>query len=312
MAKKNIPTFIVAPVRSGSTFLRLMLDSHPSIVNPGECDFLFDLVSANGRNPEIDIYHDWLTYNRIFQAKHLKVEKKFNYPELMNSFVNQLQKDDAVLTMNTHRDFFKIPYIFPNARYIHLLRDPRDVARSCIGMGWAGNAYYGVDIWKEAEESWDVLKKLLKPGQYIEIKYEDLLDDINIGLTTICEFIGVEYSERMMDYAKNSSYGLPDKSLSYQWKKKYTDRDLQIVEGKVSKLLLERGYELSGYSPVKPNIFERLVLLIQNKIFCVQLKIKTYGLNLYVKNVVANKFGINSWKNECKQRMNVINIKGLK
>lgn len=312
MNKNYSPIFIIAPVRSGSTFLRLMLDSHPNIVNPGECDFLFDLVSDNGKYPMTNVYHEWLTFNRIFQAKNINIDKELSYSELMDSFIEQLKQDNSVLSMNVHRHFHRIPKVFSNARYIHLLRDPRDVARSCIGMGWVGNVYYGIDIWVEAEKSWDLLKKTLKPNQFIEIKYEDLLDDIEKGLTAICEFHGVEYSESMLNYAKTSTYKLPNKNLSYQWKKKYSKRELQLVEGKVSKMLLERGYELSGYSPEKPNFFERVVLLIQNKIFCVQYKIKKYGLNLYVKNVVANRIGINSWKNECKRRISEINIKWLK
>lgn len=307
-----MPVFLIGPVRSGSTFLRLMLDSHPDMSNPGECDFLFDLIDENGIPPDMENYYKWLFLNRIFQAKNLKTDKSLNYSDLMCSFVEQLKISDSVLSMNIHRHFYKIPHVFPNARYIHLIRDPRDVARSCIGMGWVGNVYYGVDIWMEVEKSWDILKKTLSSDQYLEIKYEDLLDDIKRGLTTICKFLGVEYSEGMMDYAKNSTYSLPDKNLSYQWKTKYSERDLQLVEGKVSKMLLDRGYKLSGYTQVKPGTIEKLALMIQNKKFHIRHNIKKYGFALYLKNVIANKFGINSWRNECQHRINAIDIKGLK
>ena len=304
--------FIVAPVRSGSTFLRLMLNSHPNITNPGECDFLFDLVSDDGEYPNINVYQDWLSLNRIYKAKNLTIDEKLNYSELMLSFVEQMDVENSVLSMNIHHNLYRIPKVFSNACYIHLLRDPRDVARSCIGMGWVGNVYYGIDIWLEVEKSWDELKKSLKPNQYIEIKYEDLLNDIESGLTKICNFLGLEYSEKMLDYAKQSSYDLPNKNLSYQWKKKYSKRELQLVEGKISEMLLARDYELSGHVFVKPGIFERFNLMLENKIFRIKYQIKAYGFGLYAKNFLAKLLDLNSWKTECKQRINEIHINGLK
>ena len=306
------PIFIVAPVRSGSTFLRLMLDSHPEITNPGECDFLFDLVSDSGEMPEIIKYHEWLSINRIFQSKNIDIDKSLNYKELMDSFVKQFQKPEAVLSMNVHCHFQRIPHVFPNARYIHLLRDPRDVARSCIGMGWVGNVYYGVDIWADAEKSWDKLKVTLRPEQHIEVRYEELLNDIEKVLGEICDFYGVEYTNKMLSYADNSSYELPNKNLSYQWKKKYSNKELRLVEGKVSGLLLDRGYELSGTILVKPGLVEKFRLMFQNKLYRVQHSIKSYGWVLYIKNLIANKLGIKPLINSCKREINAINLKGLK
>lgn len=65
------PVFLVAPVRSGSTLLHLMLDSHPNIVNPSECDFLFDKAADDGTPPDVGHYQEWLKFNRIFLAKKL-------------------------------------------------------------------------------------------------------------------------------------------------------------------------------------------------------------------------------------------------
>ena len=312
MNETNTPVFVVAPVRSGSTFLRLMLDSHPNISNPGECDFLFDLIVEDGKQPNVKDYCESLLLNRIFQDKKIKLDNKLNYLELISSFVDQLKCNNSILTMNIHRDFQNIPYIFPDARYIHLLRDPRDVARSCIGMGWVENVYHGVDIWLNAEKSWDKLKKKLRADQYIEIKYEELLKDVEAGLTKICNFLDIEYTEQMMDYAKNSTYQLPDKNLSYQWKNKYNKRELQLVEGKASKIIIERGYELSGNTHIIPGFFGKLYLNIKNKKFRIRYKVNKYGFSLYIKNLLANKLHHESWKKECKKRINTIDVLGLK
>jgi hypothetical protein len=246
------PVFLIAPVRSGSTMLWLMLNHHPNINCPGECDFLFEEISDDGRLPSPLAYALALKNNRIYEAKGLILDTALTYPEIMRSFISQLSKPDSILLMSIHDNFHRIPHVFPDARYIRLLRDPRDVARSCIGMGWVGHVYFGVDIWKHAETSWLQLKSGLKQHQYIEIKYEDLLEDVELGLTQLCEFLGFSYSQDMLDYSKTSSYGIPDSSLCYQWKRTYSQHDLQIVEGKVGQEIVHKGYDLSGYDPLIP------------------------------------------------------------
>lgn len=289
-----------------------MLDSHPNIVNPGECDFLFDQVADDGTPPDIDRYLEWLKFNRIFLAKKLKVDTSMVYTSLTDSFVKQMQQPDSVLVMNIHYHYYRIPKIFPHAKYIYLIRDGRDVARSCIGMGWVGNVYYGIDIWRDAETAWERLKGTLQSSQYLEIKYEDLLEDVELGLGQICQFLGFAYSESMMDYASKSTYSLPDKSLSYQWKTKYNRRELSLVESKAWQMFLNRGYELSGVPICGPNLIEKAQLYIQNKWFRIMRQITAYGFPLFFQYYLARKLGISTWEKSLITRRNAITTKMLK
>ena len=271
--------------------LHLMLGSHPEISNPGEADFILDLVDDAGNYPDMREYRNWLSLNRIFNAMKLNADETLSYPELMQSFLQQLIGTKALLTLNIHRNFQRIPDIFPGARYIHLLRDPRDVARSCIGMGWVGHVYYGIDIWIDAERSWDQLKSTLDSTQYFEVRYEELIENTELALTSLCEFLGVEYSVHMMDYAEQSTYDLPDQRLIYQWKTKYSERELCLVEGKAGEMLVKRGYEPSGFSPTTADKYELLTLALQNKLYRIRFSVKAYGLFLYAINVVSNRLG---------------------
>lgn len=304
--------FLVAPVRSGSTFLRLMLDAHPEISDPGEFDFLFDLVTDSGDVPESAKYIRWLEENRIFRSKQLEVDDSLGYPALIGSFIQQLEQEDCVLVLNVHRHFDRIPYLFPEALYIHLLRDPRDVARSAVGMGWAGDVYHGVDIWLEAEQSWDRLKRRLGPEQFIEIKYEEVLEDVQGSLARICDFARVKYTDRMLDYAENSTYELPDKSLSYQWKRTYSQRELRFVEAKLGGFLKMRGYLPSGIAPVYPGPAQRAGLLMRNKYVRVGFEVRKYGFRLYLEGILTRRVGWAVWKDSVRRRVREIDIKGLK
>lgn len=303
--------FLVASVRSGSTLLRLMLDAHPEISNPGECDFLFDQVDDDGRLPDPAEYAKWLAANRIFLAKKLQVSPG-PYRELMDSFQQQLAAGAGVLVMNVHRHFERIPFVFPGARYIHLVRDPRDVARSCIALGWAGNVYHGADIWQQAELSWRRLRARLRSDQFIEVKYEDLINDVNGGLRAICRFLGVEYSEQMMSYATNSTYSLPDKALLGQWKKRYTPRELQLVEGKIGALLAEHGYEAGGHGAIRPGRWQSLQLSMQNRLSRARFQIRRYGWRLYLEDHLASRIGPARWQHSCQLRRGQIDALHLK
>jgi hypothetical protein len=306
------PVFVVGAVRTGSTMLRLMLDSHPHIRNPGEFDFLTDQVGSDGQLPEIEQYRRWLSTHRGFQETGLAVDPRLDYRQLMQSFLDQLSQNDKILTMNMHRNFERIPRLFPDARYIHLMRDPRDVARSGIGLGVAGNLYCGVDIWATAERSWDRLASTLTSDRYLEVRYEVLLEDVVEGLTRICAFLKLAYSPSMLSYPSRSTYSAPDRQLRNQWKSRCGTRELQWVDWKLGNMLLQRNYELSGLGARKPTPLELVMIRWQDKYYRVRFRIRRYGLALYLENLLATRMPIRSWSDSCQIRINQIDLKFLK
>jgi len=292
--------------------LRLMLDSHPAISNPGEFDFLIDLVGNNGQLPDSGRYRRWLSTNRGFPATGLTIDASLDYRRLIGSFIDQLWQPDRVLTLNMHRHFERIPWLFPEARYIHLIRDPRDVARSSIGMGWAGNVYCGVDIWTTAESSWGRLAATLTPDRFLEVRYEALLENLTEELMRICRFLGVDYSPRMLTYPSRSTYAAPDTQLRYRWKEQCDPRELQWVDWKLGDMLARTGYELGGSEPKRPTPLELLALVTQDKYSRIRFRIRRYGFGLYLQNLLASRANIPTWQDSCQRRMNQIDLKFLK
>ena len=76
-----------------------------------------------------------------------------------------------VLVLHRHAD--KALTLLPDAKVIHLMRDPRDVARSAIGMGWAGNVFHGSPA-MVATEAWAAATTSY-PGVVHEGRYGDLV-----------------------------------------------------------------------------------------------------------------------------------------
>jgi len=270
------------------------------------------MIDDDGSYPSMVSYYEWLSTNRIFQSLKLELDTTLDYTDLMSSFIEQLSNNKNILSVNLHRNFHKIPGIFPDSRFIHLVRDPRDVANSCIGMGWAGHVYFGVDIWEAAEKEWDILKACIRKDHYLEVRYEDLVNDIEQELNKICKFIGIQYNEKMLGYTTSSTYGKPDINLCYQWKTKFTKRELQLVEGKVMQRLISYGYDLSDYPPVIPGAREKLWLKIKNTSYRNRFKINKYGFVLYLQFIIARKFPQSDWYQTCMRKINTINANNLK
>jgi len=304
--------FVCGSLRSGSTLLHVMLNHHPSIKNPGEFDFLFDQVTEEGGFPEIHAYHEWLSSHRIFLSKSLVIDKSLDYQSLIESFVEQLSVAESTLALNVHRGFDRIPFLFPNAKYIHLIRDPRDVARSSIGMGWAGNVFYGVDHWLQTEESWKVLQGKVLPEQFFAIRFEDLILNPDSVLKDLCSFIGVPYSEKMFDYADKSTYSKPDPSLVRQWETKLSIREIQHVELKAKGLMHDLGYDLSGHPLNSLSLIERIWLKVSNKLFKLQFSINRHGFGLYFKERFSRLFKLDSLNKQAKMAMNEVDRQHLK
>lgn len=103
---------------------------------------------------------------------------------------------------------FYFPYIkkvFPEAKYLHLVRDGRDVIASLIkkdGQDYFNEAIYR---WKESIKRARKLQDEVGLDKFIEIKYENLVIEPETTLEQISKFIGIEYTSKMLDYWKLDS-----------------------------------------------------------------------------------------------------------
>lgn len=249
----DTPIFLVGTERSGTTLLRLMLDHHPRLAFQFESEYMVHYVGDDGALPDPKWVVDQLTTDRIFQHAGFSSDTSGDYLHLVNDWLRQKREQDGkpIVGATIHTHFDRIPHLWPNAKYIHLLRDPRDVANSCVVMGWYGNAYAATDHWLEAMRCWDHMCEMVPADRRMEIRYENLIQNPVDTLTDICRFIGVDYDQAIFDYIDGSTYHYPDPKLTYQWKRKMPERDLRLVEGKIGEELVRRGYELSGREPIQ-------------------------------------------------------------
>jgi hypothetical protein len=303
-------TFLVGAERSGTTLCRLMLDCHPLIAFQHEFELAVELVGDDGSWPKIEEFWDFLSRYRVAN-KEYEVDRSLDYPSLIRSFLEQKRRSSGnkpKLGATVHHHFDRVLHIWPDAKFIHMYRDGRDVGRSAIGMGWAGNLWNGVDRWIEAENLWkEKMLRLVPPERRIDLRYEDLVTHPERELRRISDFIGVPYDGAMLDYpnsARGKTYEKVDPKLAQQWKKKLSQREVQLAEAKIADMLIERGYELSGYPRLQLSEPEKLWLRAQNRYAQTAFRAKALGFRLWAEAAVARRVGSKKWRDDVEERVN--------
>ena len=307
------PVFLIGAERSGTTLLRLMLDYHPRLAFFEEFEFSIDRVSDDGCFPSVDDFREMMftTYAHDRASKY-DFNFDLSYAELIDSILVQKRGDKDLVGATVHRHFNRLPYIWPDARFIHITRDGRDVARSRIAMGWGGNTWTAIDTWLETEQLWDRFSSEIDESRRYEVRYENLIADCENTLRGVCEFIGVEFSEAMFDYAEHSTYSLPDPQLVYQWRGKATDEEVQWVEHKALDMLIARGYEPSGLPAITVDVAEAKRLKRVSDWKRRRFRMKRLGLPLMTADVASRYLPIPPFKRWVWKRVNEVRRKHLK
>jgi hypothetical protein len=283
--------FLIGAERSGTTLLRLLLDHHPEIAWCSEFEYSVDKLPAIDGFPDMDRYIKWLKRDRIFRMHDWDIDRALPYPALMDSFLRQKRGRKQVIGATVHRNFPRLLKIWPHARFIYLVRDGRDVARSWINMGWSGNMWSAMEGWMTAELDWQNLRAALPEDRWIEIRYKDLVSEPVQTLTRICGFVGAEFDEAMFEYVRipGTTYKLPDPGLAEQWKSKQSQKEIRQAEARAGDLLRARGYELSGLPPLEITPAMERHLRLQNRMVRLKHRINEFGWPLTVGESVSRR-----------------------
>jgi len=247
------PIFIIGSPRSGTTLLRLMLTCHREISIPPESGYILWLKdkyrywsdkSNNKENVDSflsDLFRakkfDTYKMNRSVLEAEIYKYKPSNYAELIAviniCFANQLDK--KISAWGDKNNYYlnhidEIRDLFPSAKFIHIVRDGRDVAcsyrevmDSCSGKRFAPDLPIAIgDIANSWQDGVIKIHSQLQRKEFSSfcIRYEDLVDDPAGQLTSLCEYIGFEFDSNMINFWKdNRDSSLEPKETMY-WKKK--------------------------------------------------------------------------------------------
>ncbi len=185
------PAFVICSVRSGSTLLRVLLNSHSKIHSPQELH-LRDLtvkvktdyaLKALGEIGLDDEQLRFLLWDRLLQRELAAAGKEI--------LVNKTPNDAFVADL--------IARCWTDARFIYLLRHPGAIARSRQATrpqdSPERNARMVLRYGNAIEQA-----RVAHPG--VTVRYEELTADAREATQRVCAFLGVRWEPEMLDYGR--------------------------------------------------------------------------------------------------------------
>jgi hypothetical protein len=255
MSENHAPfPFIIGAPRSGTTLLRLMLDSHPDLAIPPETGFLpraarlhlplflrsrlFHLVTRS--TPAWPDFH--LDRSEFGQA--LEQIRPFTLSEGIRAFYRLYAQMHGKIRSGDKTPLYALEMpairsLLPEAHFIHIIRDGRDVALS-LRKTWftpsrdiAALARYWVRIIRTARAEGR------NSSSYLELRYEDLLADTEGNIRSICRSLQLDFRPCMLEYWRNAPKRLEEHEGRYR-------RDGTVIVTRDQRLEQQR---LTTYPP---------------------------------------------------------------
>jgi hypothetical protein len=291
--------------------LGLFLGHHPAICCPGEFELAIDLVSDDGRFPPLEVYREWLSLNRHFLALRLEIDPSLDYRGLVNDLLLQMKRNadpagKPIVAAVVHRHYGRLRYLWPRARFVHVVRDPRDVCASWLRLGWVGNPWAGAREWQAGERLWDRLAVSLPAEQRHELRFEDLLARPRAELERLCRFLRVPFDEAMFGYPRDTTYEPLDPSQAGKWRSQLSARAIRQMEAGAGDRLERRGYLRSGLPPLRVGALRRRWLALEDRVGRMRGRRRTYGFRLWLEDLLARRIGSASWNRRVQLRMHAI------
>jgi sulfotransferase family protein len=281
--------FIVGASRSGTTLLRRIVDAHPEIAITRETHWITKLLNrddavAPDRPVGPDLLERLATVEKFtrMDVDHAALERLFARPEpvFYAEFVSTVfdlygkAQGKPLVGDKVPTYVLDIPVLhelFPHARFVHLIRDGRDVCSSVLDWERQHRNFAKFSTWEADRVSttalwWERRVRAgreaglpLRPELYRELRYEALVADPENACRELCEFLGVRYSKRMVAFHEgheNDDTGLSAKRAwrpitpgLRSWRTELTGEELERFEAATGPLLEELGYPRAAPDP---------------------------------------------------------------
>jgi hypothetical protein len=217
---RKIPmVFILGNERSGTTLLRTLLNSHPNIIATPESKFAVKLYPRFGKikkwtekdvhNIINELYKEsfflkiWRIERTLLTSRLLSIKDLVDYSSVCKIIYFSMRNDKENILVIIDKNPIYVLFIpvllkiFPEANFIHLVRDPRDNVNSHAKSFGVQNIGFAAQKWLGFNK---ILRKArqLMPNRIYLLLYEDMAGETELNMKKLCSFLGVNYNKAML------------------------------------------------------------------------------------------------------------------
>jgi len=273
--------FILGTARSGTTLLEQCLNRHTDIFVPPET-FFFSLLdnlvtdmskSVSGDELRHFVEH-WVSSKAL---RFLALDKQFLreilldnanvYQDLLNNLLIYLSRDSGANTLGEKtprhlRHAEMIRQMFPDARFIFLVRDPRAVVQSHLKHpNWRHSVASAAHKWSRDQYQMQRLMQKWPQECWTLLRYEDLVQNSDVSFKRVLNFLQLDFQalDKPLDHTdvdpfneyyaqswmKKSQQAIDGRGLD-DWKKACHKADIYLMEMTLGEQLVQMGYEPMG------------------------------------------------------------------
>ena len=202
------PVFVVGMPRSGTTLVEQVLASHPEVHAAGELTVLRQLVSEmslsqGSRYPPLYPPH----LAQLSPSGRARLGREYE-SRAWAPLAGKRRVIDKMPANFVYAGF--IHAILPNARIIHCCRDAMDTCLSCYIHDFGGDIAFSYDqrelglYYRQYESLMAHWGAILPSDRYIEVRYEDVVADLEREARRLVAFCGLEWSDSCLEFHQTS------------------------------------------------------------------------------------------------------------
>lgn len=280
------PLFIVGANRSGTTLLRLILNAHSEVAIPDEIRYFYSFRGGAGyehwRTPNLspdqyrDFVDDFLQQNEAvtpeLDLEALRSEILAGPHDLRRPYQLLLERwahhhGKSRWGEKTPGNLFfahLILSMFPEAKFLHLVRDPRAVVHSMQGVSFFPTdvIFNALNLQKTMTKGRARFERAVPSDQRLVIRYEDLVHDPVPTIRRVCDFADLEYEPGMLAFHEDAARFMTDAASSsfnakatrpistsrtHAWKNQLAPAEVAVVEFFTRSTMREFDYQPEGH-----------------------------------------------------------------